>query len=197
MRALMTTLVVCLSLGACATDGNPASPDASKDIEVLKKRITKLENRLQNLEGRLNRSGGTKAPTAGAKGGKATPQPAPTKGGKAPAQGAASTKAGKAPAGKDAAAGSTRSAAGRAGASAKDQTPQPTVQVKVEGDAKQVMVSRGDRKMRLPARLPAGKYNILAAFGDKPLQKKLTLEVQRGTPVTVVCASADETCTVQ
>ena len=67
----------------------------------------------------------------------------------------------------------------------------------MQGDAKQVMVSRGDRKMRLPARLPAGKYNILAAFGDKPLQKKATLEVQRGTPVTVVCAAADESCAVQ
>lgn len=198
MRTFVSTLFVCLALTGCTPAETAADATGNKEVEVLKKRLTKLENRIQNLEGRFNRMGGNKTAAAGAnaKGAKAPQQGAAGKGAKAPQQGTAA-KGAKAPPQKDGKTGSARSAAGRAGTTAQEAPTNPPVQVKVQGDAKQVMASRGDRKMRLPARLPPGKYAVLAAFGDKPLVKKGNLEVKRGQSVTVSCQSADESCSVK
>ena len=177
-------MVVCAltfaTLSGCTT---PDDPKAEKDMETLKKRVTKLENRLRALEGRARgKAGASKGGKAQAKGGKA-----PTKGGKAP------TKGGKAP---------TKGAKGPAkggNASAKDApTPPPGVAVLLEGDAKGVMLSNGKRRFKVPGRAPFGELTIMATFSeDPPAEKGKAIVSKDSTNITVVCDAASDSCTLK
>lgn len=163
-------IVACALTFATLTGcATPEDPKAEKEMETLKKRVTKLENRMRALEGRARgKAGASKGGKAQAKGGKA-----PAKGGKAPAKG------GKA---------STNGA----------PTPPPGVAVKLEGDAKGVMLSNGKRRFKVPGRAPFGELTIMATFSEEPLAEKGKATVAKdSTGITVVCDAASDSCTLQ
>lgn len=74
----------------------------------------------------------------------------------------------------------------------------PTRELKVEGDAKAVMLTGAQRRYRIPGQVPAGDYRVLAAFGEDPLAPKGTLTVPPGeTALTVSCTQAADSCTLK
>lgn len=145
-------------------------PKAAKEMETLKKRVTKLENRMRSLEGRARAK-------PGPKGGKGKGGKAPAKGGKAPAKG------GKAPA-----------KGGKAGAAA----PPPSAVVKVEGDAKFVGLSNGKRKFKMPGRAPFGELTVFASFNDDPPTEKGKITIPKDSKdVTIVCDAGGDACALK
>ncbi|NCG19175.1 MAG: hypothetical protein GWP91_09195 [Rhodobacterales bacterium] len=163
-------IIVCAltfaTLSGCTT---PDDPKAGKDMETLKKRVTKLENRLRALEGRARgKAGASKGGKAQAKGGKA-----PNKGAKGPAKGE------------------------KAGATGAPKPP-PGVTVLLEGDAKGVMLSNGKRRFQVPGRAPFGELTIMATFSEDALAEKGKAIVSKdSTNITVVCDAASDSCTLK
>jgi len=71
----------------------------------------------------------------------------------------------------------------------------PLVAIKLTGDATKVLLAAGgERKWRLPGRVPAGEYSLLAAFGEGKLERRSKIYVREGEPMSLNCMSSTESC---
>jgi hypothetical protein len=70
-------------------------------------------------------------------------------------------------------------------------------QVAVEGDATRVLLNVGKRRFVLPAEVPLGEYNIMAAFADQKPIKTGTVAVEKDKPITLNCSADLKTCVVK
>ena len=104
-------------------------------------------------------------------------------------------------AGKTPAAGQGRNGKAPAGKSKGGKTPGPApqpVDLSIEGDAKAVVLTNGQRKFKVPGKIPPGEFTVLAAFGEETLAKKGTIAIEDGTEqATLLCDSVASTCTVK
>ncbi len=70
----------------------------------------------------------------------------------------------------------------------------PVVPVSIGGDATRVLLTDGDRKWRLPSRVPPGEYTLLAAFGEEKLERRSKVYIKEGEPVALTCRAETNSC---
>ena len=75
-------------------------------------------------------------------------------------------------------------------------TPGPMVTIEIEGDAARAVLSDGERKWRLPRRVPPGEYWLLTDFGEGTLQRHSKVVLQSEDQY-IDCVSETRSCEVR